>query len=96
MDRISSATVLGEELPKNQTREEIVGFYRQRLKDRCKLACAADVAVPHQQQERTWFHLIVGSQHHKTLELMRDVEASALGMKAAPVRARAKSAPAAK
>jgi len=65
---------------------ELFELYRENLKGRCGLKYAADLAVPHPTKDRTWFHLVVGGNHHETLHVFRDVEISVIATEAARVR----------
>ncbi len=65
---------------------ELFELYRENLKVRCGLRYAADLAVPHPTKDRTWFHLVVGGNHHEALRVFRDVEMAVIGTEAARVR----------
>lgn len=66
--------------------DELMAFYRARLKSEAKLPIAADLAVPHPLQDRTWFRLVVGAHHRGALALFRDVERTVCGGEAGEIR----------
>lgn len=70
--------------------ENLLRFYRQQLKDKCGLVVAADLAIPHPTQDRTWFRLVVGGKATKVLELFREVEHRVVGKEAGAVREQAR------
>lgn len=70
--------------------EELMAFYRERLRTVCGLPYTADLAVPHPTVERTKFRLVVGGHHPEVLRLFRDVERKVMGEEAAVVRTEAK------
>jgi three-Cys-motif partner protein len=78
---------LGEgDVPRQLDEEGLMSLYRAQLKQRCRLKFAADLAVPHPTQDRTWFRLVVGGNHPAVIELFREVERKVVGEEAGPVR----------
>ncbi|WP_152629919.1 hypothetical protein [Haliangium ochraceum] len=77
------------DLPERLSEEKLLGLYRQNLKERCNIRFAADLAIAHPTQDRTWFRLVVGGNHPKVLEVFRAVESNVAG-EAHEVRAEAK------
>lgn len=75
-----------DDLVPGLSESDLFSLYRQNLKQRCGLRFAADLAVPHPTQERTWFHLVVGGSHREVLRVFREVEESVVGREAAQVR----------
>jgi three-Cys-motif partner protein len=78
------------EIPPDLDEAELLSFYRERLKIRCGIRWAADLAIPYPDRERTFFRLVVGGHHEQVLDLFREVERRVVGQEAAPVRAAAK------
>jgi three-Cys-motif partner protein len=82
---------LGEaEIPAELDEEGLMAFYRDRLKARCRLEWAADLAIPYGDRERTFFRLVVGGHDPEVVRLFRDVEERVVGKEAATVREAAK------
>jgi hypothetical protein len=79
-----------DEIPPDADEAELLSFYRERLKLRCGIKLAADLAIPYPDRERTFFRLVVGGHHGQVLDLFREVERRVVGQEAAPVRAAAK------
>lgn len=79
-----------EDIPANLDEAGLMKFYREQLKKKCGISFAADMAIPHPTQERTWFRLVVGGKHPKVLELFRQVEQKVVGKEAGAVRDEAK------
>jgi len=79
-----------DEIPPDLDEAELLSFYRERLKIRCGIRWAADLAIPYPDRERTFFRLVVGGHHEQVLDLFREVERRVVGQEAAPVRAAAK------
>ena len=79
------------ELAANLGKSDLIEFYRQRLKSACGLKYAADVAIPFLDKQRTYFHLVVGGNHSKVLEVLRSVEDMIVGDEAARLREAVKS-----
>ena len=79
-----------DEIPPDLDEAGLLLFYRERLKLRCGIKWAADLAIPYPDRERTFFRLVVGGHHEQVLDLFRDVERRVVGQEAAPVRAAAK------
>ena len=77
-------------IPADLAEDELMRFYRQQLKDKCGVTVAADLAIPHPTQDRTWFRLVVGGRHPTVLELFRDIERKVVGHEASAVREAAK------
>lgn len=75
-----------DDLVPGLSESDLFSLYRRNLKQRCGLQFAADLAVPHPTQARTWFRLVVGGSHHEVLRVFREVEASVVGREAAQVR----------
>lgn len=79
------------DLPPGLREDELMAFYRQRLRegllrgeaDRCWVA---DLAVSAPTKERTQFRLVVAGHHPMVIQLFRDVEASVIGKDAAQIR----------
>ena len=78
------------DLPAGLTEDELLGFYRARLRTVCSVPFTADLAVPHPTVERTKFRLVVGGHHREVLRVFRDVERKVMGQEAAVVRTAAK------
>lgn len=70
--------------------DELLGFYRDRLRQTCGLPYVANLAIPHPTHNRTWFHLVVGGHHHEVLNLFRNVERRVCGDEADEVRSGAR------
>jgi hypothetical protein len=79
-----------DEIPPDSDEAGLLSFYRERLKLRCGIKWAADLAIPYPYQERTFYRLVVGGHHEQVLDLFREVERRVVGQEAAPVRAAAK------
>jgi len=79
-----------DEIPADLDEAGLLSFYRERLKLRCGLKWAADLAIPYPDRERTFFRLVVGGHHEQVLELFREVEGRVVGREAEPIRAAAK------
>jgi three-Cys-motif partner protein len=62
------------EVPPHLDEEALIELYRARLKQRCGLRFAADLAIPHPTRERTWYRLLVGGRSPAVLDLFRAVE----------------------
>ncbi len=62
------------EVPPELDEEALIALYRARLKQRCGLRFAADLAIPHPTRDRTWFRLLVGGRSPAVLDLFRAVE----------------------
>ncbi len=62
------------EVPPHLDEEALIELYRARLKQRCGLRFAADLAIPHPTIEKTWFRLVVGGRSPAVLDLFRAVE----------------------
>ena len=78
---------LGEdELPPGLGEVELLRLYRSLLKQRCGISFAADLAVPHPTQKRTWFRLVIGGAHREVVRVFREVEAKIVGGEAAVAR----------
>lgn len=71
--------------------EQLLTLYREKLKEKCGVRYAADLAIPHPHIDRTWFRLVVGGHHPAVLELFRTVEHHVVGRTAATVRAAARA-----
>lgn len=79
-------------LPQGLSERELMGLYRERLRELSGLQFVADLAVPVPYKDRTYFRLVLGAGHPKAVELFRDVERRVIGQEAAPVRAKARDA----
>lgn len=77
-------------MPRRLAEAELLALYRSKLKQNCGLDYAADLAIPHPTQERTWFRLVVGGKHPEVLKVFRHVESKVVGGEAAAVRTQAK------
>lgn len=78
-----------ENVPPLLDEDSLMELYRARLKQRCQVSFAADLAVPHPTHDRTWFRLVVGGNHRAVLELFREVERKVVGDEAGEVRTEA-------
>jgi three-Cys-motif partner protein len=74
------------ELPEGLGEEELFTLYRTKLKERCGVTYAADLAIPHPTDDRTKFRLVVGGKNPAVLELFRDIEKKVVGSEAAQIR----------
>ncbi len=70
--------------------EELMKFYRDRLRDSSSMNLVADLTVPVPTRNRTYFRLVLGTNHQAGLALFRDIESTVAGKKAASARAGAK------
>jgi three-Cys-motif partner protein len=66
--------------------DELMAQYREQLRTRSGMKFAADLAVPHPTRQRTYFRLVLGTDHPKALELFRNIEHQVCGREAAEVR----------
>lgn len=82
--------VVAGEIPPRLDEDGLFDFYREKLRERCRLPFVADLAIPHPTQERTWFRLVVGVHHPAAVELFRSVERRVCGDVAGEVREEAK------
>lgn len=74
----------------SMSEEELVQEYRRNLKSACNLRFALSLAVPKPTSDRTYFHLVVGGNHKKVVELFRNVEFQVVGGEAGAVMERAR------
>ena len=74
------------DMPAALDEEELFALYRGQLKMKCKVAYAADLAIPHPTVKRTKFRLVVGGNSPAALEVFRDAERKVIGAEAASVR----------
>ncbi len=74
------------EIPPGLDEDTLFDFYRENLRDKCRLPFAADLVIPHPTQERTWFRLVVGGHHSAAVELFRNVERRVCGLEAGAIR----------
>lgn len=79
------------DLPAGLSEDELMAFYRQRLREQSGVPWVADLAVPVPTKERTKFRLVVAGRHPKVVELFRTVEAKVIGKEAAQVRVDARA-----
>lgn len=77
------------DLPTGLDEDALFELYRRQLRSQCEVRFAADLAIPHPKQDRTWFRLVVGCHHHTAVELFRDVERRVCGREAAGIRVEA-------
>jgi hypothetical protein len=75
-----------DEIPPELDEDALLTFYRAKLKERCGVKWAADLAIPYGDRERTFFRLVVGGHDPEVLRVFREVEATVVGKEAAPVR----------
>jgi three-Cys-motif partner protein len=68
----------------------LLTFYRSKLKERCGVRWAADLAIPYGDRERTFFRLVVGGHDPEVLRVFRDVEEAVVGKEAGSVRDKAR------
>lgn len=66
--------------------EELMKFYRSRLKEQCDLQYTADLIVQDRYADKTKFRLVLGSRSDVALGLFRDVEKKVLGEEAPLIR----------
>ena len=66
--------------------EGLIEFNRDRLKQVCDLAFAADLAVPHPTHNRTKFRLVVGGHDKEVLRVFREAEEHVIGGMANEIR----------
>ena len=78
------------DIPAGLDEDELLAFYRDRLRQTCGLPYVANLAIPHPTHNRTWFHLVVGGHHHEVLNLFRNVERKVCGSEADEVRSGAR------
>lgn len=78
------------EIPPGLDEDSLFDLYREQLRNKCRVPFAADLAIPHPTQERTWFRLVVGCHHRAAVELFRYVERRVCGREASEVRDEAK------
>ena len=62
------------EVPPQLDEEALIELYRARIKQRCGLRFAADLAIPHPSRDRIWYRLLVGGRSPAVLDLFRAVE----------------------
>jgi three-Cys-motif partner protein len=74
------------DLPDQLDEESLFALYREKLKERCGVRYAADLAIPHPTADRTKFRLVVGGKDPAVLELFRAIEKKVIGAEAAAVR----------
>lgn len=74
------------DLPPGLDEEQLFALYREKLKERCGLRYAADLAIAHPTMDRTKFRLVVGGRSPAVLALFRDIEKKVIGAEAAGVR----------
>jgi three-Cys-motif partner protein len=79
-----------QDLPEALDEEGLFALYRSQLKTKCKVAFAADLAIPHPTLERTKFRLVVGGNSPKVLEVFRGVEKKVIGVEAGAAREEAR------
>ncbi len=79
------------DLPAGMSEDELMTFYRQRLREESRVPWVADLAVPVPTKERTKFRLVVAGRHPKVVDLFRTVEAKVIGKEAAQVRVDARA-----
>lgn len=74
------------DMPEALGEEELFELYRSKLKEKCRVAYAADLAIPHPTMERTKFRLVVGGKSPAVLKLFRDIERRVIGGEAPSIR----------
>jgi three-Cys-motif partner protein len=79
-----------DEIPPDLDEAGLLAFYRNKLKERCGVQWAADLAIPYGDRERTFFRLVVGGHDPEVLRVFREVEEAVVGKEAAPVRDKAR------
>lgn len=79
------------DIPEGLDEDELLALYRRQLKQAAHLPYAANLAIPHPDQDRTWFHLVVGGHHHEVVRLFRSIESKVCGREAEQVRSSARS-----
>lgn len=77
------------DMPDGLEEEPLFQLYREQLKAKCRVAYAADLAIPHPTMERTKFRLVVGGKSPAVLQVFRDIERKVVGNVAAGVREQA-------
>lgn len=78
------------DIPQGLSESELFEFYKGQLRAQAGVTFAANLAIPHPTNARTWFHLVVGGHHLRVLELFRDVERKVCGSEAVTVRREAR------
>jgi hypothetical protein len=80
-----------DEMPPDGLDESgLLTFYRSKLKERCGVRWAADLAIPYGDRERTFFRLVVGGHDPEVLRVFRVVEEAVVGKEAGSVRDKAR------